>query len=327
MGNPLDSGLSVLETGAPPSPDAHIRASVIIPHFQMPEALDRCLASVKAQTLDRGRVEIIVVDNNSAAFPHEVAARHPDVQFLSEARPGPGLARNTGAAAAKAELLVFIDADCRAAPGWLQAAVRALEQGAHDGLKDGIVGGDVCIDFLNDARLTGIEAYEAVFAYRQRMYIEKMGFSGTGNLGTFKPVLADVGPFGGIDIAEDKDWGQRATAKGYRVRYIDDMRIYHPGRTSFAELQRKWQRHIAHSLAAHHKAGKPLWRWQLFCTALILSIPVDGLRLLFSPRLSGLKNRLRGIGVLARLRLWRARQGLLAARGHGPTAGDTWTRQ
>jgi len=301
---------------------AAFRVTVIIPHFQMPEALDRCLISVKAQSLDSGLMEIIVVDNNSAVFPHDIAARHPDVRFLSEPQPGPGLARNTGAAAASASVLAFIDADCRAAPGWLQAAVNALEEGPQNG----IVGGDVCIDFLDSARLTGIEAYEAVFAYRQRMYIEKLGFSGTGNLATFAQVLADVGAFGGIDIAEDKDWGLRATAKGYKVRYVDDMRIYHPGRTSFAELQRKWQRHIAHGLAAHHEAGKPLWRWYVFCVALIASIPVDSIRLLMSPRLSGLANRLRGIGVLARLRLWRSWQGVIAAQGSGPTAGEYWTR-
>ncbi|WP_439534805.1 glycosyltransferase, partial [Polymorphobacter sp.] len=154
----------------------------------------------------------------------------------------------------------------------------------------------------------------------------KLGFSGTGNLATTVRVLADVGPFGGIDIAEDKDWGTRATAKGYRVRYVDAMRIYHPGRTSFAELQRKWQRHIAHALAEHRAAGRPMWRWHAFSLALIASIPVDSVRLLTSPRLRGLANRLRGLAVLARLRLWRARQSFSAAASTALTAGEYWTR-
>uniref|UniRef100_UPI003F721342 glycosyltransferase family 2 protein n=1 Tax=Polymorphobacter sp. TaxID=1909290 RepID=UPI003F721342 len=167
MPEPLIADAELPGAGVAAEPVA--RVSVIIPHFQMPEALDRCLLSVKAQSLDHGDVDIIVVDNNSARFPDEVARRHADVRFLSEPRPGPGLARNTGAAAARSTLLAFIDADCRAAPGWLQAAVDALTAGD-------IVGGDVCIDFVDPARLTGIEAYEAVFAYRQRMYIEKLGF-------------------------------------------------------------------------------------------------------------------------------------------------------
>ncbi|WP_416908768.1 MAG: glycosyltransferase [Polymorphobacter sp.] len=192
----------------------------------MPAALDRCLQSVKSQEIDHGSFEIIVVDNNSARFPADIAARHSDVRFLSEPRPGPGLARNTGAAAARASRLAFIDADCTAAPGWLQAALNALDHGPANT----IVGGDVRIGFVDPHHLTGIEAYEAVFAYRQRMYIEKMGFSGTGNLAMTTDILASVGPFGGIEIAEDKDWGNRATAKGYRIRYVEAMRIYHPGR-------------------------------------------------------------------------------------------------
>lgn len=304
------------------SPETGPQISVIIPHFQMPEALCRCLASVQAQTLDQGSFEVIVVDNNSAHFPYDVAANHPCVQFLSEPRPGPGLARNLGATAARAPLLLFIDADCRAAPGWLQAAFDALSaKNAPD-----IVGGDVRIDFIDPQNLTGIEAYEAVFAYRQKMYIEKLGFSGTGNLGTTPAVLADVGPFGGINIAEDLDWGRRATARGHAIGYVDAMRIYHPGRTSFEELQRKWQRHIAHAFAAHRAAGKPLWRWQAFCLAMLPSIPVDALRLITSSRLSGLANRWRGIVVLGQIRLWRMRAGLAAAQKDAAAAEDYWTK-
>lgn len=292
----------------------------------MPAALERCLGSVKSQKIDHGTFEIIVVDNNSARFPADIAERHPDVRFLSEPRPGPGLARNTGAAAARAPRLAFIDADCTAAPGWLQAALDALDQGPAET----VVGGDVRIAFLDPQHLSGIEAYEAVFAYRQRMYIEKMGFSGTGNLAMTTETLARVGPFGGIEIAEDKDWGNRATARGYRIRYVERMRIYHPGRTSFAELQRKWQRHIAHDLADLKRDGGSLLRWRLYCLALVASIPVDAVRLLLSPRLDGRSNRLtnraRGIAVLARLRLWRALAGLSAASAPSHDAQDYWTK-
>ena len=42
------------------------------------------------------------------------------------------------------------------------------------------------------ARPTAIEAYEMVFAFRQKMYIEKMGFSGAGNMAV--PVAGVSGP-------------------------------------------------------------------------------------------------------------------------------------
>ena len=301
----------------PPAP----RASVIIPHYQMPAALRRCLDSVLAQRLDRGDFEIIVVDNNSAEFPAGVAAAYPQVRFLREPRPGPGLARNAGVAAATAPVLAFIDADCRAEAGWLQAAVDAIEP---DPARR-IAGGDVRIDFVDAGALTALEAYEAVFAYRQRFYIEKKHFSGTGNLAMGPAVHAAVGPFAGIEIAEDRDWGTRATAAGYTIRYVEAMRIYHPARTSYAELQRKWQRHIAHDLHSHRAAGRPGWRWSLQGLIVLASIGPHALRLLTSERLHGLGNRLRGIGMLARIRLWRVGEMRRAAAAAPVSGGAYWT--
>lgn len=303
------------------TPPGAPRVSVIIPHFQMPDALRRCLDSVVAQRLDHGHAEIIVVDNNSATFPEAVARDYPAVRFLRQPQPGPGLARNTGVAAARAPVLAFIDADCRAEAGWLQAAVSAVEPDPDRN----IVGGDVRIDFRNAPQLTALEAYEAVFAFRQQFYIEKRQFSGTGNLAMGPAVHAAVGPFGGIDIAEDADWGQRAHAAGFRTRYLAPMRIYHPARTSFAELQRKWQRHIAHDLHSHRAAGRPAWRWTLQSLLVLASIPVHAPRLFTSDRLSGLGNRWRGLGILVRIRLWRVAEMRRAARRAVVSGGSFWT--
>ncbi len=297
------------------------RAAVIIPHYQMPKSLRICLDSVLGQQLDHGRFEVIVVDNNSREFPADVAAAYPAVRFLAEPRPGPGLARNTGVAAASAPLLAFIDADCRAEAGWLQAAIDAVEPDPDRN----VVGGDVRIDVGDPRRLTALEAYEAVFAYRQQMYIATKNFSGTGNLAMGAAVHVAVGPFAGIDIAEDMDWGARATAAGYRIRYVEAMRIYHPARTTFAELQRKWQRHIAHDLVAHRTAGRPAWRWTVQRLVVLASIPVHAVKLLTSDRLAGLGSRLRGIGLLVRIRLWRVAEMARAAAAPEVSGGSYWT--
>lgn len=297
------------------------RASVIIPHYQMPDALRHCLDSVIVQTLDRGDIEIIVVDNNSRRFPDDVAADYPRVRFLREPTPGPGLARNTGVVAARANVLVFIDADCWAESGWLQAAIDAVEP---DPARN-VVGGDVRIGFGEPKRLTPLEAYEAVFAYRQRFYIEKRRFSGTGNLAMGRPVYDAVGPFAGINTAEDQDWGRRAFAAGYVTRYVPAMRIYHPARTTMDELQRKWLRHISHELHDHRAVARPMWRWALTAGAVALSIPVHGVRMFTSDRLHGLSNRLAGLGVLARIRIFRAVEMLRAARSPQISGGHFWT--
>ncbi len=302
-------------------PWATPRATVVIPHLNTPELLARCLDSVFGQRLDHGDFDVIVVDNGSRAPLDDIAAAWPALTILHEPAPGPGLARNRGIAAARAPVLAFIDADCRAAPGWLQAAVDSVEADPNRA----IIGGDIRIDFAAP-RLTGIESYEAVFGFRQRLYVERKGFSVTANLAMAAAVPTLVGNFAGIDTAEDLDWGQRASRAGLATRYQPAMRVYHPARADFAALMRKWQRHVRHDWNAHVAAGRPAWRWRLQAAALLAAVPVESARFLASDRLSGLGNRLRGIPVLARIRLFRAAEMLRVMTAPAGNA-DHWNRQ
>ena len=79
--------------------------SVIIPHLNQADALEACLRSLDAQTLSRDLFEIIVVDNGSTVPPIDVIADHSGVRLEHEALPGPGPARNTGAACARGDIL------------------------------------------------------------------------------------------------------------------------------------------------------------------------------------------------------------------------------
>ncbi|OYQ28763.1 hypothetical protein CHU93_08700 [Sandarakinorhabdus cyanobacteriorum] len=308
-------------TGTQQADSAEPVVSVVIPHFNMPDALARCLASVTAQQVD-GAVEIIVVDNASRITPEAAVAQFPGVRLIGETTPGPGPARNAGIAAARAPILAFIDADCRAGPGWLQSAVDSVRAGGARGL----AGGDVRIDVRDPDRLTPMEAYEAVFGYRQRMYIEKQGFSATLNLAMHRDVFTAVGPFAGIGIAEDRDWGLRATAAGFRHAYCQPMLVYHPARGSMAELWRKWQRHIAHDLAEHRAAGRPVLFWLGKAGLMPVSVLIDGLRLLASPRVPGLANKWRGLAVLARIRMMRAAEMLRVIGAGNEDAGTHWQK-
>lgn len=299
---------------------AAFRVSVIIPHLNTPQVLARCLRSVVSQSLDQGAFEVIVADNGSQTPLDAVAAEFPDVVFVTEPRPGPGLARNRGIGVARAPVLAFIDADCRAEAGWLQAAVDAVEADPERA----VVGGDVRIDFVDPERLSDIEAYEAVFGFRQKLYIEKKRFSGAGNLAIPRTVFDRVGPFCGIEKAEDLDWGARASALGFPPRYIPRMRIYHPARPDFAALKRKWQRHIAHEFHDHRTAGAVRLAWLARAAAMIVSIPVDGLRFIASDRLSGLRNRFKGLAILARIRIYRASEMTRLAYSRTDSSVDFW---
>jgi GT2 family glycosyltransferase len=205
-------------------------------------------------------------------------------------------------AAATGEILAFIDADCIADPGWIAAIHTAFaDPGAE------ILGGDVRIAYADPDNLTLLEAYESIYAYRMDLYIRRDGFTGTGNLAVRRAVLDAVGPFRGLEVAEDRDWGQRATRAGHDLRYVPGMKVYHPARASFAELARKWDRHTAHDHAAFLSRPAGRLRWGLRTAAMAASPLAEIPRILRSDRVHGARTRWRALLGVARIRLYRAR--------------------
>ncbi len=297
--------------------------SIVIPHLNQHEALARCLASIAAQDYPAELMEVIVVDNGSTLPVDHVLSPFPFASAIAEPEPGPGPARNAGVAAASHGILAFIDADCRAGPGWLSAAVAALSLPESTG----VVGGDVRIDMADPRRLTAIEAYEAVFAFRQKMYITQHGFSGTGNLAMQAAVYREIGPFKGIDTAEDRDWGQRAGRAGHAAIYVPKMVVFHPARASFDELCEKWRRHISHDLFVFRASGRSSLVWMIRVFAVIASTAPHAVFLMASDRLSGGANRARGLLTLARVRLFRAVEMVLQFRHADSKAATGWNRQ
>lgn len=284
--------------------------SVIIPHLNQPEALEACLASLDVQSLTRDRFEVLVVDNGSTTLPTEIAARHAGVRLVQEARPGPGPARNTGVASSSGEILAFIDADCRAHSDWLNNITRSLQSSPPNTA----LGGDVRIWNSRNGTVSAIAAYESVFAYRFKLYIEQHGFSGTGNLAVRRSDFYKVGPFAGIHVAEDMDWGRRALSAGLQFRYVPDMIVFHPARRSLQELCVKWDRQIQHYL--NMAQGKPGWklRWAARALAVLGSPAIDFTKVIMSDRIEGVTARCKAIMVLVAIRAHRARKMLSLLR-------------
>ena len=294
--------------------------SVVIPHLNQADSLEKCLDSLARQTLDPARFEIIVVDNGSASPPSEVVERHPRTRLLRELTPGPGPARNLGVRSAAGEMIAFIDADCRADPEWLSVVLRALN--SHP--PGTILGGDVRIWREENTGMTALEAYESVFAYLQKRYIEQHGFSGTGNLAMRRTDFDKVGSFAGIQFAEDIQWGQRARAAGCTFLYVPDMIIFHPARKTMRELFVKWDRHLQHYV--NEARTRPGWRLRWFArsAAVLISPLVDCAKVFTSRRIHGMSARLKALLVLVVIRSYRAWRmvTLLGKRG-----GVTWNRE
>lgn len=282
-----------------PPTQAHPTHAVIIPHYNDHIRLERCLAALVNQ--DTADTEVLVVDNGSTEPLDLLAARYPAVRFVTETRKGAAHARNRGVRECGADHVIFLDADCIPAPGWLAAAKAA-------GGRADIVGGAVDVFDETPPPRSGAEAFETVFAFNYKNYIERKGFSVTANLATRRAVFEAVGDF--IDgVSEDTEWCHRARAKGHRLILDETMRVRHPTRSDWPSLRHKWRR-ITREMYAHHKARHPGWRgsirWLMRALTMLLSIPAHMPKILLSPRLSGPGERMRGVATLIRLRLLRS---------------------
>lgn len=297
--------------------------SVIVPHLNQPDHLAGFLQSLYAQDFDMGRAEVIVVDNGSRDLPAAVVAAYPGVVLAREAAPGPGPARNRGVALSRGALIAFTDADCRVARDWL--ARIAARFAADPALA--ILGGEIRVVARDPARPNLAEAYECVYAFPQRDYIARQGFAVTANLAVRRAVFDAVGPFAGIEIAEDTDWGQRAARLGHVTRFAPEVVVHHPARRSMAELYAKWDRNVAHHYAAFARRPADRVKWLLKAFALMVSPLAEIPRIAGSDRLAGPRHRWRAWRALTALRLYRARR-MLAVMREGPArAGSTqWNR-
>ncbi len=274
------------------------KISVIIPHYNDLENLVHCLNLLADQTVPAGDYEVIVVDNNSPIGIATVRdAVGPLARVIAADEQGAGPARNAGALAAAGRLLAFLDSDCRPAADWLAQAVRSCETAE-------IVGGRVDLFARDPQHLTPVEAFEAVFGFDNRVYVEKKGFSGTGNLVVRRDVFFDVGPFRNA-VAEDLEWGRRATAMGYSIHYNDAMSVGHPSRHTWPELTRKWDKQTREGYLLMRQQPLGTARWLTRSVAVLVSPVPHAVRIMTSPRLTRFGDRLKAVMVLVRIRCYR----------------------
>lgn len=100
--------------------------SVIICAHNEERFLAPCLHSILAQT--RPPDEIIVVNNASSDRTGDVARGIPGVRVIDEPRKGLVVARERGRQEARGQVLVYVDADCRAPLNWLARIARRFER-------------------------------------------------------------------------------------------------------------------------------------------------------------------------------------------------------
>lgn len=134
-----------------------VKVSVIIPVYQVENYLERAVDSVLAQTLEEK--EIILVDDGSPDGSPEIcdryARQYPEmIRVIHKENQGLGMARNTGADAARGKYLAFLDSDDTVEPEMYEEMYEKAREGDYD-----IVMCDVKILYVEENRSVVSSSY------------------------------------------------------------------------------------------------------------------------------------------------------------------------
>lgn len=237
-----------------------IHVSVIVPVYNQPEYLAKCLDALSKQSIPQDQFEVIVIDNGSKNPPKEIVSQYDFAKFGEESRPGSFAARNRAIEMSRGSVLAFTDADCLPYTTWLEAAIKALE--GEDPID--IVAGRIDLVALDPTRPTSTELFDIAIRMDQQKRVKESNGVVTANLITRRELFDHVGPFDdSLMSGADAVWSARAAESGYIVRYVDDAIVIHPARTKLSEVIRQARRRAGgkidmHARQANHSISKKL---------------------------------------------------------------------
>jgi cellulose synthase/poly-beta-1,6-N-acetylglucosamine synthase-like glycosyltransferase len=210
--------------------------SIIIPTYNDPNGLARCLRALQDQSYPQNLYEIIVVDNGRSTNLEPIVKLFKQVRLLREAFPGSYAARNTGISNAKGNLIAFTDSDTIPEKDWLKNGVQHLISTSGCGL----VAGRINMFFKKKNCPNAVELYESLVSHNQKVYVKEKKFGATANMFTRKSVFEEVGLFNkNLKSRGDLEWGQRVFSRGHKLVYADNVVVWHPARNNLSAMYRR----------------------------------------------------------------------------------------
>jgi glycosyltransferase involved in cell wall biosynthesis len=237
--------------------------SVVVAARNAASTIEPLLDSLATQTLSRDRFQVVVVDDDSTDETRMLIGRREWIDLIPiEMNAGAPVARNIGVGSARAPLIAFTDADCVAAPDWLE---RGLERFGNVPELD-MLGGRVIVA-VDDS--SSVCALVDASRYLNQEGSVRSGQAVTANFWVRRDRFEAVGGFN-ERLAKlgypDTELTAYLSATGARLDYGAQVAVHHPPRDSARSLARKAYRlGVGHAPFRHYgRAGYRYRRLPLF---------------------------------------------------------------
>jgi glycosyltransferase involved in cell wall biosynthesis len=224
--------------------DGALVFSIVVPTWNRPLELARCLGAIGSLDYPRERFEVIVVDDGGGVPLDDVIARFRGalhVTLLTQPHAGPGAARNTGVARAQGDVIALTDDDCLPEPQWLSRLAARL-----DGAR--AVGGCTRNGLPHNPYATVSQLITDVgYAYFNRDP-DRAAFFATNNLALPADRFREIGGFdAALTTYEDRDLCERWLSRGWTMAYAPDAVVVHQHALTLASF---WRQHFRYGCGA-----------------------------------------------------------------------------
>jgi glycosyltransferase involved in cell wall biosynthesis len=231
-------------------------ASILIPTLPATAYLDVALASVAPQAVACDAEVIVVCDGPDDATTALSRSHGARVVTLERSR-GLNAARNAGIEAARSELIVLIDHDVEAPPGWLAS----LLEGVRANPEHELFGGPIRARLEGGPRGCGRER-PPITTLDEGPEDRDVPFVWGANMAIRRSALERLGPFDGSlsGRGDEEEWELRYRAAGGRIRYLARAGLDHRRTAEDARLgvlTRQAYRHGREARRHDLRAGKP----------------------------------------------------------------------
>lgn len=219
-----------------------MKFSIIVPAYNAARNILPLFKSLANQSFKD--FEVIVVDDCSLDDTPHIAQSLPCNFIRLSQNHGPAYCRNVGADAAKGEILVFTDDDCRVTADWLENIQRHFSQNNFEAAMGRLI--LMPSTLLGDSiSALGFPAGGAI-GFDKIWKVDEKGFTdslSSCNCAIKRSVFEKIG---GFDVSfpypggEDSFLAYRLRKMHYRIKYCPDVIVIHEARDSFPGFL-KWQ--------------------------------------------------------------------------------------